>query len=75
MLKITCGDNMHRSTEMVNSETTLREVLEKCNVDYTKGITSLDGRPLQQGDMDKTFGELGVTSHAYLLNVVKADNA
>lgn len=75
MLKITCGDNMHREVKMVNSETTLRAVLEDCKVDYTKGITSLDGRPLQQGEMDKTFGEMGVTTHGYLLNVVKADNA
>lgn len=75
MLKITCGDNMHRETKMVNSETTLRSVLESCRVDYTKGITSLDGSPLTAGDLDKTFAQFNITEKAFLLNVVKADNA
>lgn len=75
MLKITCGDNMHRETKMVNSDTTIRSVLEACGIHYEKGITSLDGTALNAGDFDKTFGQFGITEKAFLLNVVKADNA
>ncbi len=75
MIKITVGNNVHREEVLVDSNATLRQVLEEAGIDYTSGVTHLDGATLQPGDMDKTFGDFGITERAYLLQVVKADNA
>lgn len=75
MVKVICGNNVKRNTVIVDGSATLRSVLEDNGVDYTKGMTSLDGATLGAGDLDKTFGDFGITEKCYLLNVVKADNA
>lgn len=75
MIQVIVGNNMKRSTVIVDENSTLRKVLEENNVDYAIGMTSLDGAPLGAGDLDKTFASFGVTEKCYLLNVVKADNA
>ena len=75
MVKITVGNNLKRETVIVENETTLREVLEEAGIDYTRGITTLDGATLAAGDLDKSFQDFGIAERAFLLNVVKADNA
>lgn len=75
MLKITVGTNTNRKTVMVSEDTTLRQVLEDNDINYSAGQTSLDGCVLQPGDMDKTFSAMGVTGNAYLVCVQKMDNA
>lgn len=76
MLRVTVGNNMNRNTVIVDSNTTLRQVLTDAGIDYSRGLTSLDGAYLQPGDIDRTFAELGITGDTcYLLNVVKTDNA
>ena len=75
MIKVTVGNNVKRETVIVDSSATLRKVLEDAGVDYTKGTMHLDGASLQPGDLDKTFGQFGITEKAFLLNGVKADNA
>ena len=75
MVKVTVGNNMKREAKVVESTTTLRKVLTDAGVDYTNGITTLDGSTIAPGGLDKTFGELGITRECFLLNVVKADNA
>ena len=75
MIKVTMGNNVKRSNEILDENTTLREALEIAEIDYTAGIMNLDGSPLGPGDLDKTFADFGITEKCYLLNVVKADNA
>lgn len=75
MVKITVGNNVKRETVIVPSTQTLRDTLENAGVDYTKGMTTLDGATLAAGELDKSFGEMGIKEKAFLLNVVKADNA
>ena len=75
MVKITVGNNVQRNTVIVPSTQTLRKTLEDAGVDYTKGMTTLDGSTLGTGELDKSFGEMGIKEKAFLLNVVKADNA
>lgn len=75
MVKITVGNNVQRSTVIVPSTQTLRKTLEDAGVDYTKGMTTLDGSTLGAGELDKSFGDMGIKEKAFLLNVVKADNA
>ena len=75
MIKVTMGNNVKRSTEILGASTTLREALEDAEIDYTRGMMNLDGSPLSPGDLDKTFADFGITEKCFLLNVVKADNA
>ena len=75
MIKVTMGNNVKRSDEILDRNTTLREALEIAEVDYTRGMMNLDGSPLSPGDLDKTFADFGIAEKCYLLNVVKADNA
>lgn len=75
MIKVTMGNNVKRSSEIIDENTTLRDALESAGIDYTIGMMNLDGSTLSPGDLDKTFAEFGITDKCYLLNVVKADNA
>lgn len=75
MIKVVTGNNVQRKSTIVDSSTTLRQVLDAAQIDYTRGSMHLDGAPLQPGDLDKTFAQFGITEQCYLLNVVKTDNA
>lgn len=75
MIKVTVGNNVKRSSVIIEETTTLREVLEDAGIDYTRGVMHLDGSSLQAGDLDKTFADFGIADKCFLLNVVKADNA
>ena len=75
MIKVTVGNNMKRESVIIESSTTLRQVLEDSGIDYTRGVMHLDGSPLQAGDLDKSFDDFGITEKCFLLNVVKTDNA
>lgn len=75
MINVTIGNNTRRHPVILDENTTLRSALEQNGIDYSVGMTSLDGTSLQPGDLDKTFAQFGITEKCYLLNVVKADNA
>lgn len=76
MLRVYVGNNLDRKPVDVSSETTLRKVLEDAGIDYSQGMTSLDGATLKPGDLDKTFAQMNVTGEkCYLLNTAKAVNA
>lgn len=76
MIKVVVGNNVKRETVIVDSNTTLRTVLEDADIDYAgRGVIHLDGASLNPGDLDKTFGQFGITEKCFLLQVVKADNA
>lgn len=75
MIKVTVGNNLSRKSVIVEETATLREVLEDNEINYTTGMTALDGATLKAGDLDKTFADFGISEKCYLLNVVKADNA
>lgn len=75
MVRCVVGNNLSRNSVIVDENSTLRKVLEDNNIDYSIGMTSLDGSTLAPGDLDKTFADFGITEKCYLMNVVKADNA
>jgi len=75
MIKVTMGNNVKRSSEILDEHTTLREALELAEIDYSRGTMNLDGSSLAPGDLDKTFADFGIAEKCFLLNVVKADNA
>ena len=75
MIKVTIGNNVSRRPYMLDENITLRDALEQADIDYSIGMTSLDGTTLQPGDLDKSFADFGIAEKCFLLNVVKADNA
>lgn len=77
MIQVTVINNTDRQVITVKKETTIREALEECNVDYTNGYKTIDGAQLKPGDINETFESLGYASGAScrLVSVVKADNA
>lgn len=80
MIRVTIGNNLKRNQYTLTPDTTLREAMEQAGVDYTTGMTTLDGSTLAPGDINKTFAEFGYNGteghdKAFLITVVKADNA
>ena len=75
MIKVTIGNNVKRTTNIIDENTTLRQALEDSEIDYSHGTLNLDGSTLSPGDLDKTFEQHGITEKCFLLSVVKADNA
>ena len=75
MITIKIGNNLERKTVIVDENTTVRNALESNGIDYSTGVTTLDGAPLRPGDMDKSFAQFGITEKCTLVNVLKADNA
>ena len=75
MVKVYVGNNVTRRPVMVSDETTLRKVLEDNQIDYSLGMTTLDGATLAAGELDKTFKDFGISETCYLMNTAKAVNA
>lgn len=75
MVNVVIGNNLSRASVVVDEHSTLKSALIDANIDYSRGVTTLDGATLKPGDINKTFAEMGVTDSCSLLNVVKADNA
>ena len=74
-IRVNVGNNMKRTSVLVDNSATLKSVLEDAEIDYSAGVTTLDGAPLQPGEINKTFAAFGVAEKATLICVVKADNA
>lgn len=75
MIKVMVGNNVSRTAVMVPEDTTLRKVLEDAHIDYSLGMTTLDGATLGAGELDKTFRDFNITENCYLMNTAKAVNA
>ena len=75
MINVTFGNNLSRSSELVNPATTIRTFCEANMPNYASSTITLDGSSLRPGDMDKTFADFGITERCYLLSIQKQDNA
>lgn len=76
MINVTVGSNMNRRTVSVDeSTTTLRSVLENNGIDYNRFTVHLDGDPVTNDKLDKTFAENGVFDNCFLVSVSKTDSA
>ena len=74
------ANNLKRETILVDENTTLREALESKEFDVSKGLLHMDSAPINPGDLNKTFAELGYDGtpgkdRVFMSLVVKADNA
>ena len=74
MIKVTIGTSSKRQDVIINPNTTLRQALETNNINYATAQVTLDGCPLNAGEIDNTFADMGVTEKCFLIAVVKADN-
>ena len=75
MIKVTVGNITRSSDVLVDPGKTLRQVFEDNHVDYSAGSPTLDGTPLEPGEIDKTFAEFGVRDHCFLLVSMKLNCA
>lgn len=75
MIQIQIVTTTTRKTIATDPNNTVRQVLEANNVNYSATPVYIDGAPLQVGDHDKTFAELGITSKCMLQAIAKTQNA
>ena len=75
MVKVTIGNNINRTSVIIDENTTLKAACEQVEFDYSRTSMNLDGTTLKAGDLNKTFADFGITDSCYLLAVAKADNA
>lgn len=80
MIKVKAYSNVKRAEDLFPTSTTIRECLDSLGIDCTRGLLHMDSAPINPGDMNKTFAELGYDGtpgkdFCALSIVVKADNA
>ena len=75
MITVTIGNNVKKKDRILEKSATLREAFDLERVDYSRGVSVLDGASLRPGDLDRTFEDFGIKERCFLFNVVKADNA
>lgn len=80
MVKVYVGNNAGRTAGMYAPSATLASILESKNIDYSRGMTTLDGSTLGAGDLSKTLADYGFDgsdgkNKCYLFNIAKTDNA
>ena len=75
MIEIKITTNTMRKTIVTSETNTVREVLDANNINYDVTPVYIDGAPLNIGDHDRTFSDLGITEKCLLSAVVKTENA
>lgn len=75
MIQIRIVTNTWRKTIATDENNTVRDVLEANEVNYEIAPVYIDGAPLEIGEHDKTFAELGITEKCMLTAVRKLENA
>jgi len=75
MIQVKIGQNLNRDNIIVDENITLKEAFDMQGIDYSVGISSLDGATLRAGDINRTFADFGVGETCTLVNVFKLDNA
>ena len=74
MVKITLITNNPKEVDIVPETMTVRDFLDKHNVNYGLASTSIDGVPLQQGGMDMSFMEHQIGDRAIVTCLPNKDN-
>lgn len=74
MVKITLITGSAKEVDIVPETMTVREFLEKHDVNYALSSTSIDGIALQNGAMDKSFAEHSIADRAIVTCLPNKDN-
>lgn len=72
-IKVTIGNNMSSKQVIVEPDSTIRQVLDENEINYSIGLNYLGGMPLSVNDLDRTFNDFGVGDSVALTNIVKHD--
>jgi len=77
MIQIKIVTNAKRTTIAIDENITVRAFLDNNAINYTNAPVYIDGSPLEIGDHDKSFAELGIAANTQcnLSSVVKTENA
>jgi len=75
IVNMVIGTNIDRNEVPVKTDSTIRQILEENEVNYTRGVVQLNGASLRNEDLDKTLDDYGITTKGFLFSIVKADNA
>lgn len=75
MVQIKIVTNSVRKTIITDANSTVRQVLDANEINYAIAPVYIDGAPLNVGDHDKTFNDLGIIEKCLLTAVVKTENA
>lgn len=76
MIEVTFRDNINRSTDIIDENTTVRAAVESHGFDLSTGMLMIDGERISGHALDKTFAELGyVNKSCYISKTQKLDNA
>lgn len=76
MIKVTVGSNFSQiPVEVDESTETIRSVLDKAGIDYSRFTVHLNGDVVTSSMLDKTFAENGILENAFLTSTTKADSA
>ena len=75
MKRITILNNSGRQTVIVPENKTVRQILEENNVNYSVGVTGINGITLADAQLDGGIGDFVDGDSAFLTVVVKAQNA
>lgn len=78
MIKVKASSNVKRAEDLFPITTTVRDCLDSLGMDYSRAMLHMDSAPVNPGDMNKTFAELGYDgtpgkNFCFLSLVVKAD--
>jgi hypothetical protein len=74
MIKVFAITNTSRKNDTFDPATSIRDILEHFDMDYTRTQISLDGTQLRAGDFDRPLSDYA-TDHCTLSAITKADNA
>ena len=75
IVNVKVGTNLNRKTVAVNSNKTIRAILEENEINYATSTVFLDGATLQPGDMDKTLDDFHIGDSCYIIAAQKTENA
>ena len=75
MIQVSVRSTGYANTVVIDNSTTIRQLLEQEQIDYSRGMTTIDGANIPAGGLDKTFAEFGIVTKCFVANIVKADNA
>jgi len=75
MIKVFITTTAGRKSDLFDEETTIREIFDAFEVDYSTATNCIDGTKLDPAGMDKSLREWGVEKECRLSSIVKIDNA
>jgi len=75
MIKVYVTTAAGRKSDLFDEGTTIREIFDAFDVDYSVATNCIDGTRIDPAGMDKTLREWGVDKECRLSSIVKIDNA